>query len=116
MIMKKLNPKDNDSNPVMKVGKLGKVVALLMTAAFMFRGIMVITTEHFYSKTKSGTETIIDGEQAIIMGIGFMFLGLLPMTFWAKTPKAAAWIAGFSIFLGVITMVLSKFWASLIFR
>lgn len=63
-----------------------------------------MSTEHYYSRSikYGGAEYSADGLQATVIGAGIIIIGLLPMTLWAKSAKAAGLYAAICLIAGLI--------------
>ena len=87
-----------------KISPLAKWLTALISALMLAYGVFIITTSHYYgySSKLGGAEVSADGLQAVMIGIGMIFLGLTPMALWAKSGKAAGIWAGSCMILGII--------------
>lgn len=52
---------------------------------------MSVWTEHYYGQTSKlgGSEISLDGPPAVAMGFFFIFLGLIPLSFWCRGKRSA---------------------------
>ena len=99
----------------LKNGPLEKFLAIILSVGFMFPGILSIMTNHYYAVTRSGAEINVDGQQAIIIGIGVIIFGLFPLCMLAKKPKIGVIWASLCLIFGLTIMILSKLFTNLIF-
>lgn len=90
-----------------KISPLAKWLAAGLSAFMFAYGVFVITTEHYYGRTSKlgGAEFSADGLQAIIIGIGIVVMGLLPMSLWAKSAKAAGIWAAACLVAGLVLII-----------
>ncbi len=88
------------AKPLNKIPPLVKWLALLMSLTFVALGLLSMVTEHYYGRSsRTGSEYMADGAEAVLIGIGQIVFGLAPMALWAKSAKAAGyWAAGCLIF------------------
>lgn len=91
----------------------GKTAAKWLAAgwsALMFAyGVFTITTQHFHGRTTKlgGTAVSADGTPAIIMGVGIIVFGLLPMALWAKSGRKAGIWAVTCLFVGLALFIVA---------
>ena len=65
------------------------LIALVMIGL----GLWSIASQHYFGRTTKygGAEVSLDGQPAVLMGLLYISLGLLPLAMWFRTPRAAAW-------------------------
>jgi hypothetical protein len=72
-----------------------RVLMSLISAVVCAKGALAIATQHHYGIAKNGHEVILDGPQAIYMGIFTVLLGLSLLGVWFnKKHHVAIWISG----------------------
>ena len=94
---------DETSRPDMRLPRwLAAVFALSMIGL----GMWSILSEHYFGRTDKlgGAEVTLDGQAAVLMGLLYISLGLLPLGLWFRSPGAAAWWASLCsvAFLGLL--------------
>ena len=67
------------------------LIALVMIGL----GLWSIASQHYFGRTTKygGAEVLLDGQPAVLMGLLYISLGVLPLAVWFRTPRAAAWWA-----------------------
>ncbi len=97
-----LTPIKNMNEPK-KITTSVKWLTAGMSALMLAYGIFIIANEHYYGySSKTGAEVNADGSDAVLIGISFIIFGLIPMSLWAKSAKAAGFFAGICMILGII--------------
>jgi hypothetical protein len=83
--------KDPTRSHLRLVRMLTSLVAIVMIGL----GVWSIATQHYFGRTSKlgGAEVSLDGEPAAAVGLLYIFLGVLPLAVWARTPRAAIWCA-----------------------
>ena len=58
-------------------------------------GLWSIASQHYFGHTTKfgGADVSLDGQPAVLMGLLYISLGVLPLALWFPTPQAAAWWA-----------------------
>ena len=72
-----------------------RLLASLISATFVGRGVMAILTRHYYGTTSKlgGAEVSLDGPPATAMGFSIVLFGLFPLALWFRTKRAAiVWV------------------------
>lgn len=84
-----------------------RLLSSCISLAVCAYGIFIIMNEHYYGRTTKlgGAEVSVDGIQTLFIGVGIIMIGLIPMSFWAKTPKIAGWWAASMLIAGVSLML-----------
>ena len=68
-------------------------IALLIALVMIGLGLWSIASQHYFGSTTKygGVEVSLDGQPAVLMGLLYISLGLIPLAVWFRTPRAAAW-------------------------
>ena len=80
------------SRPDLRLARwLTSFIALVMIGL----GLWSIASQHYFGRTTKfgGAEVSLDGQPAVLMGLLYISLGVLPLALWFRTPRAAAWWA-----------------------
>lgn len=87
-----------------KISPLTKWVTAGMSLLMLAYGLFIIVTQHYYGSTTKygGSVVTTDGQQAIIIGISIILIGLTPMALWAKSALMSGIWAGSCMILGII--------------
>lgn len=90
-----------------KISSLAKWLAAGMSLLMFAYGVFIIVTQHYYGRTTKlgGAEVSADGLPAILMGLGFIIIGLTPMSLWAKSANAAGFWAATCLILGFLLLI-----------
>jgi hypothetical protein len=83
----------------------GQMAGRWYERVFFAHGSFVIATEHFHGKTKQAMGVSVDGQAAVVLGLGIIIIGLTPMAVWAGSAKAAGFWVGSCMTLGVLLML-----------
>ena len=82
------------------------IIALVMIGL----GSWSITSQHYLGSTAKygGVEVSLNGRPAVLVGLLYVSLGLLPLAVWFRTPHAAAWWGSFfgAAFFALLTVLL----------
>lgn len=75
--------------------RIARVLATVVALPMFALGVRSIWTEHYYGYTSKygGSELVLAGVDAQVMGLLYIALGALPLALWLRTPKAGAWWA-----------------------
>jgi hypothetical protein len=80
-----------------------RMLGSLMSLVFVGLGFMAYATEHAPEvSTRTGMAGPLDGQNAVQYGITVMLMGLMPLAFWAKTPRGAGWWATLTLGAGLV--------------
>ena len=74
---------------------LARLLATLTSLTFVALGLMSVMTQHYDGRSTKlgGAQVSLDGEPAVAMGWGMIFLGLLPLALWFSGKRPAlAWL------------------------
>jgi len=72
-----------------------RLLMTLIALTFIGLGLLAIVTDHYYGvSTRFGyRELTMDGQPAVSMGFGLLFLGLFPLAAWLKSKtQIVVWI------------------------
>ena len=80
------------SRPDLRLARwLTSFIALVMIGL----GLWSIASQHYFGRTTKfgGAEVSLDGQPAVLMGLLYISLGVLPLAVWFRTLREAAWWA-----------------------
>lgn len=83
--------------------KAARVLGTLMALVFVSMGALAAWTEHAPEvSTRHGMVGPLEGAVAVHFGVTVMIMGLMPLAFWARTPRGAGWWAAFTLVGGLV--------------
>lgn len=85
-----------------------KLLATLISAVFVGLGALSIITEYHVGRSRYSGLVVREGEDAILMGVVQILIGMFPLAFWMPGKRSAAWFAGTCILTGVTVIFLSQ--------
>ena len=91
-----------------KITSLAKWIAGGMSIFMCGYGLFVVFTQHYFGSTSRHgyVEINTNGIDAVLIGIAIIFLGLTPMSLWAKSGKSAGIWAGSCMISGILLFLI----------
>lgn len=73
--------------------RVARWLSTAIASSLIGLGSWALVGQHYFGRTSKfgGAEVSLDGEPAVLMGLLYISLGLLPLAIWFRTPRAAAW-------------------------
>lgn len=75
--------------------RLVRWLTSLIASVMVGLGLWSIASQHYFGRTTKlgGAEVSLNGQPAVLMGLLYISLGLLPLSLWFRTARTAAWWA-----------------------
>lgn len=66
-----------------------RLLASLLSLFIIGIGLKAVLSAHYFARSgRLGMEITVDGPPAIVMGIGLIFWGLIPLTLWFSSRRS----------------------------
>ena len=87
-----------------------RLLALGMSCVFSGLGLLALISGHTEGRwTRHGYAGPLEGTPAHAFGLSMFFFGLLPLALAMRTPRAAQWLGGLAVTLGLLSVFAGPF-------